>query len=173
MAQLLLPNTGYITGETKTRCIPVCHHPVQRPYFLELNGPHQHLHLCWWHWHNYHSTFWSGSTLATVLFVCSEKCLDKAVPDKMSHWNSGKEEKFNEYNPIHVLQTNLLSLLLARSQALTKSESVYRFPKNSTMPTSRQWKERYCVSKVSHAVGCRLVLVSRILFGELLGVYQR
>ena len=115
----------------------------------------------------------SGSTLATVLFVCSEKCLDKAVPDKMSHWNSGKEEKFNEYNPIHVLQTNLLSLLLARSQALTKSESVYRFPKNSTMPTSRQWKERYCVSKVSHAVGCRLVLVSRILFGELLGVYQR
>ena len=50
--------------------------------------------------------------------LCSEKWLDKAVPDKMSRRNSGgKKEKFHEYNPIHVLQTVLLSLLLAHGQA--------------------------------------------------------
>ena len=36
------------------RCIPVSNHPVQRPHFLDLNGPHQHLQLHWWHWHSYH-----------------------------------------------------------------------------------------------------------------------
>ena len=45
-------------GEQKWH-IPVCHHPVQRPRFLDLNGSHQHLQLHWWHWHNYHPSFQS------------------------------------------------------------------------------------------------------------------
>ena len=53
---------------------------------------------------------------------------------EMSRRNSGKEEKFHEHNPIHVLQTVLLSLLLAHGQAQTKSDSVYPFPRNSILP---------------------------------------
>ena len=92
---------------------------------------------------------------------------------EMSRRNSRKEEKFPEHNPIHVLQTALLSLLLAHSQTQTKSESVYPFPRNSIVPTSQQWRENNCVWNASRAVECRPVLVSRLLFGEPLGVYQR
>ena len=105
--------------------------------------------------------------------VCGEKWHEKNCScQEMSRRNSGKEEKFHEHNPIHMLQIFLLLLLLAHSQAQTKSESVYLFPRNSIMPTS-QWRETIVFWNVSRAVECRPVLVSWLLFGEPLGVYQR
>ena len=110
-------------GEQNKRRVPVCHHPVQRPPFLDLNGPHQHLHLPWWHWHNYHSAFQS---LAQHSLQCYHMWPHKAFMKlhEMSCRNSQKEEKCLEYNLIHTLQTVLSSLLLVHGQAQTKSESV-------------------------------------------------
>ena len=111
-------------GEQKQRRISVCHHPVQRPRFLDLNGSHQHLQLHWWHWHNYHPSFQSLAQHSLQWYRIWRKMAGQNCSwQEMSRRNSGKEEKFHEHNPIHVLQTVLLSLLLAHGQAL-KSESV-------------------------------------------------
>ena len=157
-------------GNKNKRRIPVCHHPVQRPRFLDLNGPHQHLQLHWWHWHNYHPSFQSLAQHPIQWYRLWRKMAGQNCSwQEMSRLNSGKEKKFHEHNPIHVL----LSLLLAHGQAQTKWESVYPFPRNSIVPTSLQWRENNCVWNVSRAVECRPVLVSRFLYGEPLGVYQR
>ena len=113
----------------------------------------------------------SGSTLATVLSSVAKMAGQNCSWQEMSPRNSGKRETFHEHNPIHVLQTVLLSQLLAYGQTQTKS--VYPFPRNSIMPTFQQWRENNCVWNVSHAMECRPVLVSQLLFGEPLGIYQR
>ena len=98
--------------------------------------------------------------------VCGEKWHEKNCScQEMSRQNSGKKEKFHKHNPIHVLQTVLLSLLLAHSQAQTKSESIYPFPRNGIMPTSLQWRENNCVWNVSRTMECRPVLMSRSVRG--------
>ena len=124
---------------------------------------------------------WLTSTPAVTLMALAQ--LSQSLPQHSLQWyrtwqemsrrNLGKEEKFHEHNPIHVLQTVLLLLLLAHGQTQTKSESVYPFPRNSIVPTSQQWRENNCVWNVSRTVECRPVLVSRFLFGEPLGVHQR
>ena len=88
----------------------------------------------------------SGSTLATVLSSVAKNgwtklFLARNVSSKF------RKETFHEHNPIHVLQTVLLSLLLAHGQAKTKS--VYPFPRNSIVPTSQQWRENNFVWNVS------------------------
>lgn len=113
-------------------------------------------------------TLMALAQLSPFLSVSGSTHYSGIVWQEMSRRNSGKEEKFHEHNPIHVLQT-----VLAHGQAQTKSESVYPFPRNSIVPTSQQWRENNCVWNVSRAVECRPVLVSRFLFGEPLGIYQR
>ena len=105
--------------------------------------------------------------------VCGEKWLDKTVPGKkcLDEMEERNRNVMNWHNPSHVLQTVPLSLLLAHGQAQTKSESVYPFPRNNIVPTSQQRENNFW--NVSRAMECRPVLVSRFLFGELLGMYQR
>ena len=170
----ILPMTQHRlhTRNKNKRRIPVCHHPVQRPHFLDLNGSHQHQQLHWWYrCHNYHPAFQS---LAQHLLQCYHLWWKMAGQNcswqEMSHRNSGN---FMNIIPSTCFKTVLLSLLLAHSQAQTKSEAVYPFPRNSIMPTYQQWRENNCVWNVFYAMQCRPVLVSRFLFGEPLGVYQR
>ena len=66
----------------------------------------------------------SGSTLTTVVSYVAKNGWKNCSWQEMSQRNSGKEEKFDEHNPIHMLQTVLLSLLLAHGQAQTKSVSL-------------------------------------------------
>ena len=143
MTQPLLPNTGFIRGNKTKDTFPSV--TIQFRGLVSLT----------WMAHINTSSYISGAgTTITLPFslwfnihysgiICGEKWHDKTVPGKkcLRKKNSGKEEKFHENNPVHVLQTVLLSLLLAHGQAQTKSESVYPFPRNSIVPTSQQWRE--------------------------------
>ena len=92
-------------GEQNKRRIPVCHHPVQWPRFLDLNGSHQHQQLHFWHWHNYHPSFQSLAQHSLQWYrMWRNMAWQNCSWQEMSRRNSGKEEKFHEHNPIHVLQ---------------------------------------------------------------------
>ena len=80
----ILPMTQHRlhTRNKNKRRIPVCHHPVQRPHFLDLNGSHQHLQLHWWHWQNYHPSFQSLAQPSLQWYRMWRKWHEKSVPGK-------------------------------------------------------------------------------------------
>ena len=127
MAQLLLHMLH--TGNKNKRHIPVCHHPVQRPRFLDLKGTHQHLQLHWWHCHhNYHPAFWSLTQHSLHCFCLRWKMAGQNCSwQEMSHQNSGREDKFHEHNPIHVLQFFYRCFLLTVKPKQSQSQSIH-FP---------------------------------------------
>ena len=63
----------------------------------------------------------SGSTFTTVVAYVAKNGWAKLFLARNVSTKFRKEEKFHEHNPTHVLQTVLLSLLLAHGQAQTKS----------------------------------------------------
>ena len=91
---------------------------------------------------------------------------------EMSRRNLGKEETFYEHNPIHVLQTVLLSLLLAHDQ--TQSKSVSPSVPGIALCLHLGSGRKTVVFKMYlvQCNACHEVFVSRFLSGELLGVYQ-
>ena len=145
MAQPLLPNTGYTRG-TKTK-----------DAFLSVTIQFRGLVSLTWMAHVNTCSYIDGTTVTTITLpfglwlntrysvirrlwrkMAGQNCSWQEMPRR----NSAKEEKFHENNPSHVLQTVLLSLLLAHGQAQTKPESVYSFPRNSIVPTSWQWRKK-------------------------------
>ena len=173
MAQLLLHNTGYTRGTKTKDAFPSV--TIQFRGLVSLTWM-AHINTC-----SYIDGTGTTITLPFSLWVnthysgivCGEEWLDKTVPGKKC-LDEIQEKKRNLMN---IIPSTCFKQFFYRCFLLTvkpkQSQSVYPFPRNSIVPTSQQWKENNCVWNVSRAMECRPVLVSRFLFGEPLGVYQR
>ena len=120
MAQPLLPNTGYTRGtKTKDAFLSVT---IQFRGFASLTWMAAHINTCTYVDHPAFLSLAQHSLQWCCLWrkMAGQNCSWQ----EMSRRNSGKEETFYEHNPIHVLQTVLLSLLLAHGQTQSKSVSL-------------------------------------------------
>ena len=105
--------------------------------------------------------------------VCGEKWHEKTVPGKKCLDEIQKRKR----NFMNIIPSTCFKYFFYCCFLLTvkpkQSQSVYPFPRNSIVPSSKQWRETIVFWNVSRAVECRPVLVLWLLFGEPLGVYQR
>ena len=149
--------TQVTQGEQKQKT-----HPVQRPGFLDLNGPHQHLQLHWWHWHSYHPSFQSLAQHSLQWYQSvAENGWTKLFLARNISTKFRKGREIHEHNPIQFFYR---CFLLTVKPKQSQSQSTH-FPGIASC-LSQQWKENNCVWNVSRAMECRPVLVSRFLYGE-------